>query len=158
MRNQPWARCAQEPVELSTVPVITDDGLVPRRVTLRTFGVQVDRGHQFLPGGLARVAADDSFVLSNEERTLSKDVWVLDAADAAETWQPTFDGSALSVTRPVSVAPRVADNLVWLGRYAERADSQSRLLRRALDLALDFGQRPESRGAQVLRAARPMPP
>ncbi len=149
---EPWAWCAQEAVDLSTAPVVTDSGLTPRRMVLRTFGVQVDRGHEFLPGGLARVASGDDFAISKAARPLSKDVWVLDPDDAAETWLASFDGGALGIVRSGSVAPRVADNLVWLGRYAERADSGARVLRRALDLAHDYGRRPASRGAQVLSA------
>lgn len=148
---EPWAWCGQEPVHLSTAPVVTDDGLVPRRIVLRTFGVSVDRGHEFLPGGLARVAPDDRFTISNDADAIAKDVWVLDPEDAAETWATSFDGGVVAAGR-ASIAPRVADNLVWLGRYTERADSTIRLLRLCLDLARDHGRRPASRGAQVLAA------
>ncbi|NHB84052.1 alpha-E domain-containing protein [Tessaracoccus sp. HDW20] len=72
--------------------------------------------------------------------------------DSAEAWQPGLDGGALTLARPATVAPRVADNLVWLGRYSERAEDTVRLLRRCLDLASDYGRRPGTRGAQVLAA------
>nr|WP_269452018.1 alpha-E domain-containing protein [Tessaracoccus coleopterorum] len=65
---QPWAWCVQEAVELSTAPMVTDRGLVPRRTVLRTFGVRVDTGHEFLPGGLARVATGDGFAISHAQR------------------------------------------------------------------------------------------
>nr|WP_175558217.1 circularly permuted type 2 ATP-grasp protein [Tessaracoccus bendigoensis] len=152
IKARPWAWCAQEPLPLSTAPVVTGDGLVPRRLALRTFGVQTEGGYQLLPGGLARVATDDGFLLGRGQFTLSKDVWVMDPDDAAETWQSTYDADSLTASRPSQVAPRIADNLVWLGRYAERADSSARLLRRALDLAQDHGHRPGTRGAQVLTA------
>lgn len=152
IKAQPWAWCAQQPVELSTVPVVADGALRPRRMVLRTFGVQVDRVHEFLPGGLARVQAGESGSIGGSERPLAKDVWVLGSDDAAEGWQATYERGSLTIAHPTTVAPRVADNLVWLGRYAERADSSSRLLRRALDLAFDHGSLPDSRGGQVLRA------
>lgn len=152
IKAQPWAWCAQVPVDLSTVPVVADDGLEARRMVLRTFGVQVDKVHEFLPGGLARVQAVSEGSIGGAERPLAKDVWVLGSDDAGEGWQATYERGSLIIEHPTSVAPRVADNLVWLGRYAERTDSSSRILRRALDLAFDHGSKPESRGGQVLKA------
>ncbi|AQP43990.1 hypothetical protein RPIT_03475 [Tessaracoccus flavus] len=149
---EPWAWCAQEPLELSTTPLVTDEGVRPARFVLRCFGAQVDHSHEVLAGGLARVAADDRFRISSAEGALSKDVWVLDPEEVAETWTPTFEGGPIAIQRVGRLAPRIADNLYWLGRYVERADGAARLLRRAVDLAGDYGGRPDSRGAQVLGA------
>ena len=149
---EPWAWCGQESIDLATTPVVTDEGLVPARYVLRCFGVQVDHAHEFLAGGLARVAASDRFRITNLDGAMSKDVWVLDPEDVAETWTPTFEGGPVVITRVATLAPRVADNLFWFGRYVERADGTVRLLRRAADLATDHGRRPETLGAQVLAA------
>lgn len=152
IESEPWAWCGQEPIDLSTTPVVTDDGLTPARFVLRCFGAQVDQAHEFLAGGLARVAVDDRLRITNRTGALSKDVWVLDPDDVAETWTPTFEGGPIVIQRVSTLAPRVADNLYWLGRYAERVDGAARLLRRVVDLASDHGGRPESLGAQVLTA------
>ena len=149
---EPWAWCGQAPVELSTEPVVGDHGLEPRRVVVRTFGARVDGEHVFLPGGLARAARGPGFRIASADGALAKDVWVLDPAEAQETWARTFDGGGAVVQRVQAPAPRVADNLVWFGRYAERADGTARLLRVAADLAQDHGRRPGSRGAQTLAA------
>lgn len=149
---QPWAWCGQEAIDVSTAPVVTDDGLAPRRMVLRCFGAQVNRVHEFLPGGLARVAVDDGFKIRNMSGAIAKDVWVLDPDEVQETWTQTYDGGPIAIQRVSALAPRIADNLFWFGRYAERADSGVRLLRKGLDLALDHGQNPKSRGGQVLSA------
>lgn len=149
---EPWAWCGQEPLELSTSPVVTDAGLEPRRVVLRCFGAQVDHSHVFLAGGLARVASHDRFRITTMSGALAKDVWILDPTEVQETWTPTFDGGPIAIQRVATLAPRVADNLYWFGRYTERADGTVRLLRLALDLAADHGRSPGTRGGQVLAA------
>lgn len=150
IEREPWAWCAQEPIDLSTAPIVGDHGLEPRRVVLRTFGALLDRSYTMMSGGLARVAHDDGFRIANGTGALAKDVWVLDPTDSQDTWSPTLDGGAVAVHGLRSLAPRVASNLFWLGRYTERADGTARLLRVGLDLAQDHGRRPESRGAQAL--------
>lgn len=149
---EPWAWCGQRAIEPSTTPVVTADGVQPARFVLRTFGAQVEESHEFLAGGLARVSTGPEFRINNLSGALAKDVWVLDPDDVAETWMPTFEGGPVVISRVSALAPRVANNLYWLGRYAERADGAARLLRRAVDLADDHAGRPDSLGAQVLSA------
>lgn len=149
---EPWAWCGQTPLELSTTPVVTEDSLEPRRVVLRCFAAQVDHTHEILAGGLARVAPDSHFRITTMSGALTKDVWVLDPEDVQETWTPTFDGGPIAIQRVATLAPRVADNLYWFGRYTERADGTVRLLRLAVDLAQDHSRSPASRGGQVLAA------
>ncbi|MGA4507522.1 circularly permuted type 2 ATP-grasp protein [Propionibacteriaceae bacterium G1746] len=156
LRQQPWAWVGQDPVMASTTPVVTPEGLVPRRTVLRTFAVAEHGGYTLMPGGLARVApSGDAWRISSGSGALTKDVWVLEADD-------TVPGV---LTRPVGHEPmlwvegrdqqplpnRVADNLFWYGRYTERVESTSRLLRTALDLSEDYGNRVGTMGYQVLQ-------
>ena len=152
---QPWAWCAQEHVTLSTAPVVTAGGLEPRRLVLRTFGVSSGDRYQFLAGGLARVAATPgATAITNTSGALSKDVWVLDTGGEPET--TVVRGGRAKAFVPVhlhrGLAPRVADNLFWLGRYAERAESGARLLRVTADLVEDHQGRPESAGGAAMTA------
>ena len=71
---------------------------------------------------------------------------------------PAAQPTLVRLQRRAAVAPRVADNLFWLGRYAERAEGTARLLRVADDLAEDHAQRPDTPGAatmEVMVAAGP---
>jgi len=143
---QPWAWCGQAPVELSTAPVVTSDGLEPRRFVLRSFGVATSDGYRFLPGGLGRVAASASeLTVSSDLGALAKDVWV--PASVAETAAADGRRPRLTVARESAVPPRVARALMTIGRTAERAESTARLLKVADDLTEDFGSRPGSAGA-----------
>lgn len=157
----PWSWCTQERLEMSTAPVVTSLGLEPRRLVLRTFAVAQGAGYHVMAGGLARVGSkSDTYLVSNLSGALTKDVWVLSAADAAGTAASGDDVPAPS-RQPVGhsrgtpmtgLSPRVAEDLFWLGRYAERAEGTARLLRVADDLTQDYANRPGSRGAVAMYA------
>ena len=150
IRSEPWAWCGQEPLELSTAPVVTGTGLEPRRFVLRTFGVATDDGYQFLPGGLGRVAGSTAeFTVSSGSGALAKDVWIPATAprSAAVVARPR-----LSVARASAVTPRVAGTLMTIGRLAERAESTARLIKVTDDLTEDFGSHAGSAGAEAVQA------
>lgn len=137
---RPWAFAAQTPLPLSTAPVVGRDGLEPRRFALRVFGVHVGGEHVLMPGGLGRVGVTpDQVHLSNASGAIAKDVWVL--GDRTETRAPARRGRLhRQPTRGAisfEITPRSADNLYWLGRYAERADATARLLAVVTELADD---------------------
>ncbi len=150
LRAEPWLWCGQEPLTLSTAPVVTPGGLEPRRFVLRAFGVAASEGYEFLPGGLGRVTG------STRERTVAgrtgvaKDVWV-PAAAVRPAVEPDRLRPRLVAPAPARVPPRVAGTLVTIGRYAERAEATARLLRIAADLAEDHASRRASPGAAAMR-------
>lgn len=152
---EPWAWVGQEPVPLSSAPIVTPTGLQPGRVVLRTFWVNRDGERHVLPGGLARVATSpDSIHVSSSTGAVAKDVWVLAGEGQAEPW--TDYGIEQVGVRPLrgpaAVAPRVADNLFWIGRYSERAECAARLLRVCDDLVEDNAARPGTPGEASMRA------
>lgn len=151
----PWAWVGQEPIAMSTAPVVTPSGLAPGRFVLRTFGVSDAEQHHVMPGGLGRVNTDaSSMLVSSASGALAKDVWVLaeDSTGVRDWSAPSAQPQPMLVRlqRRTAVAPRVADNLFWVGRYAERAEGTARLLRVADDLAQDHAQRPDTPGAATM--------
>ncbi|MGH7337830.1 MAG: circularly permuted type 2 ATP-grasp protein, partial [Myxococcota bacterium] len=134
IRAHPHQFMAQERVALSTVPTGTGEGAAPRHLVLRVYAVRTGDGYAVMPGGLTRVSpSPDSLVVSSQRGGGSKDTWVL--ADGPVPYASLID----RVTRPSDVSrasfaltSRVADNLFWLGRMSERADSGARLFRCAL--------------------------
>ena len=84
-----------------------------------------------MPGGLTRVSttAGDP-VVSMQSGGGSKDTWVLSDGPVAPVSLLTPAGQPVSTARVTAELPsRVADNLFWLGRYAERLEGRLRLLR-----------------------------
>ena len=132
IRARPWDFVGQEQLALSTTPVLTDGSLQPRRFVFRTFLAATGTdSFVVMPGGLTRVAATpDALVVSMQQGGGSKDTWV-------ESSGPVCTLSLLpSPARPVELSrggsdlpSRTADNLYWLGRYVERAEGCTRLLR-----------------------------
>lgn len=152
---RPWEWVGQTPITMSTAPVVTPAGLSPGRFVLRTFGVAHADEHHVMPGGLGRVnTSESSLLVSNASGALAKDVWVLtDESSGVRGWagpDPTTQPALVRHQRRVAVVPRVADNLFWVGRYAERAEGTARLLRVADDLVEDHGQRPGTPGAATM--------
>jgi uncharacterized circularly permuted ATP-grasp superfamily protein/uncharacterized alpha-E superfamily protein len=150
----------QESATADTAPTLTGSGIELRRSVLRAFAIPRGSSYVVMPGGLTRVAADSGRArISSRSGAVSKDTWVL----ASEPERPTgFWLQTGPVTRglePAALIPsRVAENLWWLGRYAERAEAVTRLLRVVLDRRNEFAagtSEPGERALEVLlRAAQ----
>lgn len=151
----PWAWAAQEPLPESTAPVVTGNGIEPRRLVLRTFGVAHDDRYAFLPGALGRVAGEaEQDVVSNTAGALAKDVWVLAGRDSAPDWSERESAAepAAPALAAGTLAPRMADDLHWFGRYAERVEATARILSVVDDLTEDYAARPGSLGAIAMQS------
>lgn len=130
----PAGYVGQEIIQRSTTPVLTDNGVEPWYVGLRSFLVAAGDGFEALPGGLARVSADSdslNFTMTDGER--SQDVWVVSQSPVEQVSLLEGPTTQIEPRRSGSELPsRVADNFFWLGRYAERAAQSARLLRTLL--------------------------
>ena len=132
IRHRPRDFVAQERLDLSSTPVLDGDRLVHRKMVVRAYLAAEDGGgFACMPGGLTRVSAGaDTMVVSMQRGGGSKDTWVLAEAAVSEFSLLPADGSRVALTRSGGDLPsRAADNLFWLGRYAERAEGLTRLLR-----------------------------
>ena len=143
---------AQTPVALSTVPTLTSRGFEPRPSVLRAFAVARGATFVVMPGGLLRVAPDDQGApISNEAGALTKDVWVLATEPEQRESYWLQGGPTVAAVEPSASMPsRAAENLFWLGRYAERAEDVVRLLRVAYDRRNDFASGTNPEGVRCL--------
>lgn len=125
VRSQPGAWVAQERLPGVDVALVGEQGVEVQPATLRLFVVKGPDGWRVLPGGFARVAQHGSAGLSS---MVCKDLWVTHAPRVeAPSWRPR------GIRRTFGEVPsRVAENLWWLGRYAERAEVRARTLRAML--------------------------
>jgi len=126
----PAAFVAQEQVDLSTTAVHTHRGLESRHVVLRVLAAWNGDSYSVLPGGLARVATGQkSLVVSMQQGGGSKDTWVIRRSDAPESGIVAPTGPQVMPVMSTELSSRTADNLFWLGRYAERLEATARLVR-----------------------------
>src|SRR5205823_6653369 len=81
IRATPEAYVGQAHLHLSTMPVLTDQGIVPRHVATRVYLTANDNTFMLMPGGLTRVTASaETMVVSLQKGGNSKDTWVLSEA------------------------------------------------------------------------------
>ncbi|MFN4156783.1 MAG: circularly permuted type 2 ATP-grasp protein [Gemmobacter sp.] len=121
------ALVGQERVRLSTTPVWTEAGLCPRPMSLRVFLARTAAGWTVMKGGYARIGrSDDASAIAMQAGGTVADVWVIGTGAV-----PKDSMVQAPATRPFRSAlpARAADNLYWLGRYVERAEVATRLLR-----------------------------
>ncbi len=155
IESYPAGWVGQEPLDLASAPTLTANGLEARRTVLRAFAVARNDSYSAMPGGLTRVAGSDGSAghgpaaragvrVSNQAGAISKDTWVLAAEPEKLSGFWLATGPAVAAVDPeASMSSRAAENLFWLGRYAERAETMARLVRAAHDRR-DFQRQPSN--------------
>lgn len=144
---------AQERIDRSLAPGYDDDQRVSRQVTIRSFMVDDGHGYSVMGGGLCLLdSASGGRRPSFESLIGSKDVWVL--SDAPVKYESLMQSRVDEVDYAVmegELPSRVAENLFWLGRNAERSEMTLRVLR-AVCRALQIDDAPteDAEGVIVL--------
>ena len=141
IRARPIEFVGQEHVVSCTAPALQNDQVQSRRFVVRSYLAATNGSYTVMPGGLTRITGStDSLVVSLQKGGGSKDTWILadrpvnDVTLLAPTSQP------IELTRGGGDLPsRVADDLYWLGRYVQRAESTVRLARSTLTRLMDPG-------------------
>lgn len=120
----------QEPVQLSTAPVFVNGALEPRPVTLRVYAARTGDGWTIMPGGFARVGSTpDTTAIAMQRGGQAGDVWVVSTRPVERISLLPHEGERLVRNAAGNLPSRAADNLLWLGRYAERCEAMVRILR-----------------------------
>lgn len=134
IRANPHAYVTQESVALSTAPVWNRGGPEPRPLIMRCYICATVHGFTVMPGALTRVSPSaESPIVSSRYGGGSKDTWVRSNAPTPATSPVEAAAPAMRPEVSASHTPsRVVENLFWLGRYAERLEDTTRLLRTAL--------------------------
>jgi uncharacterized circularly permuted ATP-grasp superfamily protein/uncharacterized alpha-E superfamily protein len=167
---RPQRYVAQEWVHVSQAPVLERDArdarksplagpggaLAARTVGLRVFAVATPDGYRVMPGGLTRVALDgESRVIAMQRGGRSKDTWVRSDApvNAAFSLLSTTVRPEDLVSARANLPSRAAENLFWYGRYGERCEGTARVLRVAIEAALEQAAEPADGLAPILALA-----
>ena len=128
IRKKPWSFVAVESPKLSHVPTWFDRQVVAWPAMFRFFATQHRGTMHVLPGGVARVAANQKDLdESLASGSMSKDVWVLSDGPVKPTSLLTGNKHSIELKRSAMDLPsRVADHLYWLGRFCERTEFLAR--------------------------------
>jgi uncharacterized circularly permuted ATP-grasp superfamily protein/uncharacterized alpha-E superfamily protein len=145
IEREPSRYVGQEYVNFSTTPSFVNGTLEPRYAVLRSFLIARDGGYLAMPGGLTRAAHDkNTFLVSNQTGGVSKDTWVLAYEPEESPYRVRISEEADSTNeqsqtaQEYSLSSRTAENLFWVGRYAERAQTTARLLRTILQQRVEL--------------------
>lgn len=140
IRANPSAYVAQEHIRTGTVPALQGDSIQPRRFVTRAYLAANTTGdYTLMPGALTRVTHDGaSMDVSLQTGGESKDTWVLADAPVSQITLLTPATEPVELSRGGGALPsRIADDLYWLGRYSQRAESLVRFARATLNRLLD---------------------
>jgi len=132
LKAAPDAYVAVQRVQHSRVPTLAEKGLEPQPVFFRAAAISHGETWNPMPGGVARVTSGEGQRQALRLGGLVKDVWILKDEPVADTMRGDGLVDINKLARVAdAVSSRVADDLFWLGRYVERADSGLRQLRTA---------------------------
>jgi len=143
---QGWV--GQENIGFSTVPLLSEGQLEPRRSVLRCFASANSGSYRVMPGGLGRSApVKGSPRVSMRQGGIYKDVWVLGSEEEASRHDSLWLNTGRRGHNADSIqgvfTSRSAEQLFWVGRYAERVAQQCSLFR--ILLRVRGGQEEEPR-------------
>lgn len=125
---------AEEKIGFGTTPSLTVDGLKPEPFAVRLFVAASPQGFAVMPGGLAMTLDPSMAVALSAPDGRTRDVWVVSESAIephVSLWRPPIEIARVHRSQR-ALQSRVADDLFWLGRYAERCDWIMRVLRSAL--------------------------
>lgn len=144
IEERPYDFVAQLDITASEAPCLEARGIRQRPILWRTFTLNAEGGPVALRGGLARVGkSGQAPQLWPAHTGFTKDVWIADPSGDSTT------RTDVKVPRPpeerhpsaLEVPSRIAEQLFWVGRYAERIELATRLLRVTLrNLSGEIGQ------------------
>lgn len=130
IRAQPHQFVGQERLMHSHVPTLADGRMALRPAILRSYAVAGNSSWSLMPGGLTRVGLQaGSWLITNQVGSINKDTWVVASEPERHVAAEIAKSSAEANYHVTSLPSRVVENLFWLGRYAERAESSLRILR-----------------------------
>ena len=151
IKTHPYLYVGQEKVAFSSTPSFSDKKVEPCNALFRSFLVSNRDSYTVMKGGLTRTASDSgNMIISNQLGGLSKDTWIINTDTEPEFSQQQSMKSAFGTMTqsqsqsqlqgqqlPVAIMPtyksslpsHTAENLFWVGRYAERFLGNARFQR-----------------------------
>jgi uncharacterized circularly permuted ATP-grasp superfamily protein/uncharacterized alpha-E superfamily protein len=138
---------AYKSISQATSPCWTPGGSRSLPVTLRAYALGQER---ISPCALAWTGSATSLASSIQTMDRIKDVWIMRPMPAAAA---VVHAPADEAPKRLRLTSRVAESLFWMGRYAERAEVTTRILRIVQMQAWPLTQSASARHRQPLWAA-----
>lgn len=135
---RPYMYVGQEKISFSSTPSLINGRIEPRNVLFRSFLVGNKDTYACMTGGLGRTSSDPgNFVISNQLGGFSKDTWII-SPEPGYTLSSNRDVLRSKVPAISGVLPsHSAENLFWVGRYAERVLGNARFQRTVMQFVVE---------------------
>jgi uncharacterized circularly permuted ATP-grasp superfamily protein/uncharacterized alpha-E superfamily protein len=127
----PDAFTIQELFPGSHAPRYEESTIAGRSSVLRVYAIaDMEGGWSVMPGGFTRLGAERQPSVSMQYGSSSVDTWVLSSHPSSTlSLLPTPMTPDDLARKHRTVSSRAAENLFWAGRYGERAENNTRLMR-----------------------------
>jgi len=151
IKTHPYLYVGQEKIPFSSTPSLTDKTVTPCKALFRSFLVSNNESYTVMKGGLTRTSSETgNMLISNHLGGFSKDTWIINPE--AETniqitgmqmqWQAMSSAiqtqnQLLPVNEVINkniLPSHTAENLFWVGRYAERFLGNARFQRTVMQV------------------------
>ena len=168
IKTHPYLYVGQEKVTFSSTPSFVEKKVEPKNALFRSFLVSNKDSYTVMKGGLTRTSSDSgNMVISNQLGGLSKDTWIInpESNETDQIQQLTKNAFVIQTqsqsqsqhqsrlqlqNQQLQVAPvlnyknvlpsHTAENLFWVGRYADRFLGNARFQRTVMQ-AITEGNR-----------------
>jgi len=133
IKAQPHLYVGQEKVDYGASPAWVKGKILPGTALFRSFAVSKNDTYSVMKGGLTRTSLDkENMFISNQIGSFSKDTWVL-SDEENNTFKVNSEQDFLYTQtddyKSTVLSSRTAENLFWVGRYAERVLGNARFIR-----------------------------
>ena len=130
IQKAPASYIGSSAIAPSSAPAWDGQGVTSCYNMIRVFACATENGYSVMPGGLA-ITGDkvETLCSRNPEIQKSKDIWIISDEPVELITLMSGFSSIPEFKRSSDLPNRVADNLLWLGRYLERAEGLVRILR-----------------------------
>jgi uncharacterized circularly permuted ATP-grasp superfamily protein/uncharacterized alpha-E superfamily protein len=131
IKAHPYLYVGQEKVSFSSIPSLVNGKIEPRKAVFRSFVVSHNTSYVAMAGGLTRTSTDiGDFIISNQLGGISKDTWIISPEPGRVlNVQKEIEPNIQVFTTSGMLPSRTAENLFWVGRYAERLLGNARFMR-----------------------------
>jgi len=155
IKARPDKYVGQSQIAACTTPVLIDGQVRPRRFVVRSYLAAQGDSFTVMHGALTRVTQSGaSLVVSLQHGGGSKDTWILAEGPVSYVTLLPPASQPVALSRGGGDLPsRIADDMFWLGRYVERAESQVRLARELFACVIDQGGAENVHAIEALAAA-----
>ncbi|MEP6845992.1 MAG: circularly permuted type 2 ATP-grasp protein, partial [Panacibacter sp.] len=133
IKAHPHLYVGQEKVDFSAAPALVNGKLEPCNALFRSFAISDNGSYTAMEGGLTRTSLDKSnIIISNQLGGFSKDTWILSGEESSSLnikKEQEYLHLQTHHYKSDILPSRTAENLFWVGRYAERVLGNARFQR-----------------------------